>query len=166
MRAPLPFFWSPERQAALEAAAHLWIGTPFAHNGRVRGRDGGACCHGLAWGVLEEAGFRFGETMPLGFAGHARHGRDEVMLPWLDARCGAGGPLAHVTPATVDQLLPGDITTHRLGTVTHHVALVVPGGFLLETWSRRCAGLRSLSDADATKRMTAVYRPLDLAPHA
>ena len=166
MRAPLPFFWSAERLAALDAAAQAWIGTPFAHNGRVRGSLGGACCHGLTWGVLEDAGFRFGEAMPLGQASHARHSREEIILPWLRMRCGVGEPLMEVTPATASQLMPGDITTHRLGLCTHHVALVLPGRFLLETWSRRVAGVRTLDDADATKRMTAVFRPLDIAPHA
>lgn len=153
------YFESEKHQAALEAAAHLWIGTPFAHNGRVRGRNGGACCHGLAWGVLEDAGWSFEREMPLGYAGHARHGREEIMLPWLRERA-REGYLEEILPATAEQLRAGDITTHRLGLVTHHVALVVPGRFLLETWSRRVAGLRSLEDADATKRMTAAFRPL------
>jgi hypothetical protein len=160
MRAP--FFWSPQRLAALDAAAQAWMGTPFAHNGRVCGPLGGACCHGLVWGVLADAGFHFGEEMPLGFAAHARHSREEIVLPWLRLRCGVAGAFAEVTPATAAQLMPGDITTHRLGLCTHHVALVLPGRLLLETWSRRVAGVRSLDDADATKRMTAAFRPLDL----
>jgi|GEM_PF-1075179 hypothetical protein len=159
-----PFFRTPERLAALEAAAQAWVGTPFAHNGCVRGPLGGACCHGLAWGVLADAGWAFGEAMPLGKASHARHHREEIILPWLRARCGSGGLLAEISPVEVAQLQPGDITTHRFGLCTHHVALVVPGGFLLETWSRRSAGLRTLADATATKRMTAIFRPLD--PHA
>lgn len=157
-----PFFESAARQAALEAAAHLWVGTPFAANGRVRGPLGGACCHGLAWGVLEDAGFRFGVEMPLGLPAHATHSREEIVLPWLRARVVAG-ELVEIAP-DVAALRPGDITTHRLGLVTHHIALVVPGGLLLETWSRRSAGLRSLADADATKRMTAVFRPLASCP--
>lgn len=157
------WFVTEARQAQLEAAAHLWVGTPFAHNGRVRGSRGGACCHGLAWGVLEDAGFTFGVPMPLGAAGHARHGRDDIMTPWLRGRV-AAGELIEITPVDVSSLLPGDITTHRLGRITHHVALVVPGGLILETWSRRVAGLRSLADPDATKRMTAIFRPFNSCP--
>lgn len=165
MSAPVPFFSTPERCAALAEAARGWLGTPFAHNGRVRGPLGGACCHGLVWGVLADAGWQLPEAMPLGQAGHARHSSAEIVRPWLDARCGPSGALLRAEAVAVEWLRPGDITTHRLGLCTHHVALVVPGGYQLETWSRRCAALRPLADPDATKRMTAAYRPLELFNH-
>jgi hypothetical protein len=152
-----PFFNTDARLADLEAAGHAWVGTPFAHNGQVRGRNGGAACHGLVWGVLAEAGWDAGEPMPLGRVGHARHSTEEIMLDWLRAR---PGMFAEIVPATVAALRPGDLTTHRLGLSSHHVALVLPGDLLLEVWSRRPAAVRSLGDADTTKRMTGIFRPL------
>ena len=151
------YFSTPERLAALTAAGQAWIGTPFAHNGIVCGPQGGVSCHGLVVGVLAEAGWSLGEAFPTGQAGHARHSRLEVMLPWLRAR---PEKFAEISPVAVGSLLPGDITTHRLGLCSHHVALVLPGAWLLEVWSGRVAGVRSLVDADATKRLTGIFRPL------
>lgn len=160
MHTPAPFFSTEARLAALEAAGHAWIGTPFAHNGAVRGRLGGASCHGLVWGVLADAGWHAGEPMPLGQAGHARHSREEIMLPWLRSRRGLFAEISPSAAPATSLLQAGDVTTHRLGLCSHHVALVLPGDLLLEIWSRRPAGVRSLGDADATKRLTGIFRPL------
>lgn len=40
----LPFYRTTERQALLLAEAAAWVGTPFAENCAVRGRDGGVSC--------------------------------------------------------------------------------------------------------------------------
>lgn len=40
----LPYYRTPERQAAFIADASSWIGTPFSENCAVRGRDGGVSC--------------------------------------------------------------------------------------------------------------------------
>ena len=40
----------------IEAAAREWIGTPFRHQGRVQGKNGGVDCAGVVIGVAHKLG--------------------------------------------------------------------------------------------------------------
>ena len=44
------------RPILIEAAAREWIGTPFMHQGRVKGESGGVDCAGLVVGVAHTLG--------------------------------------------------------------------------------------------------------------
>lgn len=156
-----PFFSTPERRAALTAAVARWEGTPFAHNGTVPGIDGGVSCHGLVWGVLASAGWVLPEPLPIGRADHARHSREEIMLPWLRARPQL---FQEITPAEVRSLQPGDVMTHRFLMCSHHLTLATADGRMLEVWGGKRAGCRALGDADTTKRLTGIFRPLEITP--
>ncbi len=46
----------PIKRSAIIAAARSWLGTPFMHQGRVKGSRGGVDCLGVVLCVLEEVG--------------------------------------------------------------------------------------------------------------
>jgi hypothetical protein len=158
-----PFFNTPERLAALDAAWPLWMGTPFAHLRRgvpVRGPRGGANCHALCWGVLTDAGWSMPIDLPLVSSNHAKHHTEEIMLEWFRAHPQI---FLEITPAEVALLQPGDLIPQKYGLVTHHLSLTVTRSLIIETFSGKQAGTRALADADATKRMQAIFRPLEIA---
>ena len=119
-----PFYHSPERQAALLAAARAWIGTPFSENCAVRGPQGGVdCVHFLA-AVHAEAGacepFVL-PVMPVQFvrSWHVHHA-DSLIIEWM------GRPEIRGRVRRLDDGEPrmiGDMPVLRLQQTEHHLTL-------------------------------------------
>lgn len=122
-------------------AARAWLGTPFLHQGAVRGV--GCDCLGLLRGVWRDvAGADEPEAIP------AYRADWHLSTPDLMADALA----RHLSP--VERAEPGDILAFRLnGTVRHCAILATPetmihawsGGSVVETavgnqWTRRLAG--------------------------
>lgn len=105
----------PQR-AAVVAAARSWLGTPYHHQGRVKGA--GVDCAMLLAEVYCEAGL-IGRIDPRPYPPDWHmHRSEERYLGWL-ARYGA----------PVDRPLPGDAAAFRFGRCFSHGAIV-------EAWPR------------------------------
>lgn len=113
------WFATPERVAALDAAAGRWVGTPWRPNSRVRGV--GASCHHAVAGVLRDAGCEI-PSVPDGQADWSRHQTTSVQEAWLDSR-----PQVFAS-VDVESVQPGDIVGFQLGNCIHHLGLVLSGG--------------------------------------
>ena len=149
-----PYFATPDRQMALEAAASAWIGTPYVQSGAVRGC--GASCHMLAAAVLRDAGYPLPDVPHRGTTG--LRGYTAAMRAWLD------GHPEHFGPVALEELAPGDVLLCEVG--YGHIALFLgaPGARVLQVLSRMPAHLVSLADPRTRSHVLAAYRPLEVTP--
>jgi cell wall-associated NlpC family hydrolase len=153
-----PFFSTPDRIAALRAAAQRWQGTPFAPAAAVCGPRGGACCHRLVIAGLAEAGFPINQAdVPDGVLNRATHHSGSQMADWLRDN---PARFQEITPAALDGVQPGDLLLLRLGIGAHHAALALDRREVLQTWQGIGAHIAQLADRRTAKRLLAVFRPL------
>lgn len=113
-----------EWEAALNAAALSWLGTPFCSNSCVKGA--GVCCHFLVGAILSEAGWTDlrPEQLPRMPSNYARYGGQSAVVDWFR---GAGAARFVELPLTAGGMEPGDLGAVRLGRVSHHLVMVLPG---------------------------------------
>jgi hypothetical protein len=155
-----PFFSTPDRIAALRAAAEHWQGTPFAPAAAVCGPRGGACCHRLVVAVLAEAGLPiYQEEIPDAPLNRATHHQGSLMADWLRAH---PQRFEEIPLPTLAVMLPGDIGLLRLGIGAHHAALALDRREVLQTWQGIGAVIGPLDDPRMEKRLMALFRPLAL----
>lgn len=105
---------------AVAAQAMKWVGTPFAHQGRVRGPAGGVDCVGLPIGVAEELGIE----LPIGVYEALAYPSDpssEELMRVVSLAC-----------EPVEVLMPGRVAVFWWVHPTRpkHVGIVVEGGFV------------------------------------
>jgi hypothetical protein len=157
----MPFFSTPDRIAALRAAAERWQGTPFAPAAAVCGPRGGACCHRLVIAILAEAGFPFDQSeVPDAPLNRATHHKGSMMADWLQAHPDRFDEIPLPTPAVIQ---PGQIALLRLGIGAHHSMIALDRRECLQTWQGIGAHISSLDDPRIAKRLLALFTPLD--PH-
>ncbi len=105
------------QRMAVVTEALSWLGTPYHHMGRVKGRHGGVDCAMLIAEVYERAGII--PHLDVAFYPHDwhLHRRDERFLGYI---------LPHAHP--IEAPLVGDLVTFRFGLGFAHAAIVVfPG---------------------------------------
>jgi hypothetical protein len=158
----LPFYRTPERRAALIAAAHSWLHTPFAENCAVRGPQGGVdCVHFLA-AVHAEAGACEPIELPVLPVEQVRswhvHHAESKILEWF------GRPELRGRVRRLDDgepMMAGDMPVLRLEQTEHHLALwaapslyhvAIPAGVVAH----------SVRDPEILKRVRCVYRVFGL----
>lgn len=100
------------RQRVLEVA-RSWIGTPYRHQGRTKGPDGGVDCVGLIIGMHHDLyGYDAGDFPPY-TADWAEKARKELLVTLMrDHANSVEVPLKQ--PFTIDQVRPGDIFVMRM----------------------------------------------------
>jgi NlpC/P60 family putative phage cell wall peptidase len=93
-------------------AARSWLGTPFHHQGRVRGV--GVDCAGVIVGVARELGLS--EVDATGY-GHRPDSRE------LERLCHA-----HMTPVAIEAAQPGDVLLLTIEGLPQHLAFLTELG--------------------------------------
>jgi cell wall-associated NlpC family hydrolase len=100
------------RRAALVAAAHAWLETPFRHQGRRRGE--GVDCIGLIVGVAADCGIALEDHLD-----YPPRARGEALGAELRRQ---------LLPARL--ILPGTVLWLRFGDFPTHVGLCTGGGII------------------------------------
>lgn len=127
------------------AVARGWIGTPYHHQGSLRGV--GADCLGLVRGVWREIYGEDAEHPPPYSRDWAEAGGEETML---------AAAARHLVPVEPSAVQPGDVLVFRLraGTVAKHAAILSGAATMIHAmegaaacevplspwWRRRIAG--------------------------
>jgi len=108
---------SAAAEAAVVAAARAWIGTPYVHQGSVRGA--GTDCLGLVRGIWREFFGAEPEAMPAYTPDWGEVGGVELLL---------GGAARFLLPAPAER--PGDVLVFRMraGAVAKHMGIVAECG--------------------------------------
>jgi cell wall-associated NlpC family hydrolase len=154
-----PFFNSPERLAALRAAADSWDGTPWAAGSGVKGARGGVCCHRLVTGILVDAGFPITqEEVPGGTLNRATHFPGSVMADWLRAH----PDRFEEFPANPTTLQAGDLLTIRLGLGSHHIAIMADHLYVAHSWQGVGAHIGRIVEPKLLSRITHIFRPIEI----
>lgn len=101
----------------IASEARTWVGTPFAHQGRLKGRA--VDCVGLAICVAEDLGILDRDGVPILRTDHTDYGPEPASL------------LVHqmcikrlIQKSPTAELMAGDVLTLRVPTVPCHVAIV------------------------------------------
>jgi len=153
-----PFFSTPERLAALRAAADAWDGTPWAAGSCVKGERGGVCCHRLVMAVIAEAGFPITQTeIPNGTLNRATHFAGSVIA---DGLRNMPDRFEEIAPAEWSALRAGDLFTIRLGLGSHHIAVMADHETVCHSWQGVGAHLERIADPKLQKRVTHIFRPI------
>ena len=124
-----------EKRRAVVAEAQSWIGTPFHHQGRVKGKRGGVDCLMLLAEVYERAGISGHIEPPFYVPDWHLH---------RDAERYAEGLFAYAREIETAPL-PGDIAVFRFGRTFSHGAIVVAWPRLMHAY-----WLRGVVWGDAT----------------
>lgn len=119
-----------------------WLGTPYVHNARVKGRKGGVDCGQFVWGVF----FNVGLTSPMSLDTYPRdfmmHGSEDDYLAIVQAR-------SHEIPS--EMAAPGDIVLYRVGRKYAHGAIILNPGWPLVIHS--FIGNRSVGTSNGARLM-------------
>lgn len=149
---PHAWFRTPERVAALEAAAAAWLGTPYCQSGAIRGS--GASCHRLAGRVLADAGFPLPPVPERGAT--LKRDYQSAMTEWL-ATCGAFVPLA----LPLDALAVGDVLVADLGVGHIGLCLGGVGPQVLQVLRGQPVHITTFADPRLQGRLRAAFRPIE-----
>lgn len=146
-----PWFNTPARIAALEAAAAAWLGTPYVQSGAIRGS--GASCHKLSSAVLLDAGYPLPATPERGMTRLREF--TAAMRTWLEAHP------EHFAAVPLEALAAGDVLLCQIG--IGHIGLYLgdPGARALQVLRNAPTHFVSLNDPQARRCVLAAYRPLD-----
>lgn len=136
-------------QARVVHAVRGWLGTPFAHQGRLKGV--GCDCLGLVLGVWEELGGAVSQEVPAYTPDWDEPGRAEVL--WR--ACGSHLSLTDVPVA-------GDVLLFRMHprSVAKHLGFLVPapGGDTLVHSVTRYGVVQTSLAAPLRRRQVAAFR--------
>jgi hypothetical protein len=118
---------------AIVAEARAWLGTPFLHQGRLKGV--GVDCAGLVLGVAR--------ALELPHAEVGAYGR-QPRAAQLEAELAA-----QMDPIALDELAPGDVLLLRIERDPQHLAIVsaieaLPGGDRARIWVVHALGGKGL----------------------
>jgi len=136
-----------EQRAAVLAEAATWIGTPYHHEGRIKGRSGGVDCAMLLAEVYERAGM-------IAHVKAAHYPRD---WHFHASEEGAQRFLSYILPHAVEIPGPpqsGDVVTYHIGKGFAHAGIVVRWPEIIHSdMDARC-----VTRADGTQGRFAVQR--------
>jgi hypothetical protein len=145
-----PYYSTEALQAKLRLEAEAWLGTPFAENCAVRGRQGGVSCERYQVAVHTATGACPPVELPTLAVEKVRrwheHYRESVILEWLDLP-EIRGRVRRVDEA--EEPMVGDIAIVKVQQTEHHVGLwagawlyhvAIPAGVV--RWSTRDPQLR------------------------
>lgn len=105
-------------RVAIVEEAISWIGTPYHHEGRVKGARGGIDCAMLLAEVYARAGMITPVTVPHYPSDWHMHNSEELYLNVVE-RCGG-----HKLPEG-ELPLPGDIVLYKIGHCLSHGGIVI-----------------------------------------
>lgn len=146
----IPYFCTPARLAALEAAVAKWVGTPWRPNSRVCGV--GASCHHAVAGVLRDSGFNLPE-IPDGASDWARHQTESMQEKWLSSQ-----------PNFIRRIgepFPGDVLGFKLGNCIHHLGIMLPGGRFFQCIKSTGACVLTTGEREFQRHLAGVWTPTE-----
>lgn len=146
------WFRTAERVAALEAAAAVWLGTPYCQSGAIR--NSGASCHRLAGAVLADAGFPIPAVPERGAT--LKRDYQSAMIEWL-ATCGAFVPLV----LAFDRPEVGDVLVADLGIGHIGLCLGGDGPQVLQVLRGQPVHVTTFADPRLRGRLRAAFRPIE-----
>lgn len=105
------------------AEARTWMGTPWHHEGAIKGA--GVDCAMLLVKVFSAAG-AIAEFDPRPYPiDHMMHSGDERFLGWLEK---------HADPVTTDHPQPADVLVYRVGRCFSHGAIVTEWPYIIHAF--------------------------------
>lgn len=120
---PSPFVYGPGRRADVVAEAMSWVGTPYHHEGAVKGS--GVDCAMILVRVFADLGLIPEiDPRPYPMQWHL-HRDDERYLGWIRR---------YARPVTEPQ--PGDIALYRFGRCISHSSILVTDGLMVHAHLR------------------------------
>ena len=155
-----PFYNTPARIAALQAAAASWLGTPFMGNANVKGA--GVSCQTLAANLYIESGF-----LPADFAivkapmdwSHAH--TDSLIVKAMAALPQLFAPIGPFVPANKFPFQPGDFLGFKIGGCVHHCAVLLKrDGQIIHSLRGHGTVYSTILDASYLTRLTHAWRPI------
>ena len=144
---------TPEKLAALEAAALSWVGTPFCEGAPVKGA--GVSCHHLVMEIDFEAGLLPRQRVPDGVPGWARTQTRSLIAEGLDACMFFTG----IDDGPHVVLEPGDHVGFRLGLCIHHLGLMLGGGRMVHCVAGQGVVIAPVIPTPWRVRLERVWRP-------
>lgn len=142
---------TPEKIAALEAAARGWLGTPFRANSHFKGAGGGVSCHNLAAELYFETGYMVRFPVPAGTVRTLALGIGPALLDRFPKEIAARFQI-------VTEPLPGDMLVLREGRIVKHLGVMLGGGLFVHVlrWGTH---LSALSDSTYGSNLEEIRRP-------
>lgn len=131
--------------AAIVAEARTWLGTPFAHQGRVRGV--GVDCGGLVLGVARNLGLAVAEPGAYGMS------PDPAIIERMLTR--------HCIALRRTELAPGDVLWFSFAGEPRHVGLASGIG-VIHAWAKPGRVVEHRLDEVWLHRLRGVYRLMEL----
>jgi NlpC/P60 family putative phage cell wall peptidase len=118
-----------DARAAVIAEASEWIGTPYRHAQRVKGKEGGVDCLTLLAEVYERAGIVGHVEIPFyPMDWHLHRSAERYMDGLLRHAC-------EVDPSTDSGPQPGDVALFRFGRCFAHGGIVTAWPRLIHAWN-------------------------------
>ncbi|MDR1789661.1 MAG: C40 family peptidase [Opitutaceae bacterium] len=151
-----PFFSTPERLEKLRQVAATWEGTPFFAHACVKGE--GVDCVRLAHAILHECGGVPPVDFPAYTIDHTHHADRSQLLPFLLNDPALAGRLRMVP---LIQIQPGDIVACQVGHADHHLAVLLPDGYLIHALERAGVTLTHKTDTSLAKRALYAMRVME-----
>lgn len=127
--------WRERREVV--RIAHEWIGTPYRHSGRIKGKNGGADCLTLLAEIFAEAGLIEKPQIPYYPQDWHLHRAEERYMRGLLQ-------YAHEIEAHPQ---PGDIVLWKFGRCYSHGAIVVEWPIVIHAYLGRACTLEDASRA-------------------
>lgn len=129
-------------RAEILAEARTWLGTPFHHQGRVKGV--GVDCVGLIVGVLRTLGHA-----PLDQTGYGREPHAGLLEAALEAQ---------LMRVALDAAQPADVLLLRFVREPQHVGLLTEAGGIIHTYERVGRVVEHRLDEAWRRRLVRAYR--------
>ena len=133
-------------RAQLVTEARTWVGTPFRHQGRVKGV--GCDCAGLIVGLAKHF-----QLSTFDVLGYNRHPTGRVLVDICDAE---------MERIAIDEMAPGDVALLRFERDPQHLALIgnyLHGGLsLIHSYVQGGGVVEHRLDSVWARRIVAAYR--------
>lgn len=155
-----PYFNTTDRIHALQASARNWVGTPFVPHACIAGA--GVDCVNLVVELYHRTGvWPVKPTLPSYTMDGGKHLAESLLLKSLDAL----PTLMRVDWSTGGSPAPGDLLCFTTSRVAHHTGIMLDEPLFIHALFSRVVTLGNLRDRTFARRLTAVYRPVEV-PHS
>jgi cell wall-associated NlpC family hydrolase len=135
-----------EQRKAVVLEAKTWIGTPYSHQGRIKGA--GVDCGMLPIEVFEKCGLMEHIDVPYyNVAWHLHHG-EEKYLGWVKKYC---------TEVTDREPLPGDMILYKYGRCISHSAMVTEWPQVIHAYVGQGVLLANAENQALKKKQVSIY---------
>ena len=134
-----------EKADQVIAAARECVGTPFRHQGRLRGV--GLDCAGLGIIAAKAVGIEI-----VDFSGYPRTPFDGMLKKMFTAQSW------HLRQIKNDDAAPGDVLLMRISSAPQHVAILSYNGYMIHAYQNVGKVVEQRIDDDWRNKIIAVYR--------